>query len=47
MGDFICFERHLEVLGISICFDLQKVPRRINSEASDVWLKELNCFLFS
>ena len=28
MGDFICFERHLEACGISIRFDLQKVPRR-------------------
>ena len=27
MGDFIYFERHLEARGISIRFELQRVPR--------------------
>ena len=32
MGDFVCFERHLEARGISIRFDLQKVPRRVYTD---------------
>ena len=44
MGDFICFERHLEALGISgdssrcmtiDAFDLWKVPRRADDL---IWL---------
>ena len=32
MGNFICFERHLEEHGISIRFDLQKVARRVYTD---------------
>ena len=32
MGDFISFERYLEARGISIRFDLRKLPKRAKTD---------------
>ena len=42
MGNFIFFERHLEECGISIRFDLQKIPRHAYTDNISVYASIYN-----